>query len=279
MADFPLYDGSVFEAIGVDTSDSKGVTLTSGASAHTKGSWVELTSSAPEGITSFMVMLYNTNEGTGSSRISIDIGLGTAPEVVLVPDLRSNIRVQHTVTQFMIPMAIPGGVRVAARSQSGTAGSITCDVALCVFRGGFLSSPALTQATHYGFTTASTTGTQMDPGATINTKGAASEITAATTNQIRSMMLMIGNGTQSNPPTRPSCTTGYLLDIGVGSTPDYIINNLPFSVMTATDGVHPNPIGPFDCCIPSGTRIVARAQSNDNTATIRTFDLSILGFN
>lgn len=277
MADFPLYDGAIFEAIGVSAGDSKATTLTSGA-ANTKGSWVELTSSAPEGVTSFFVMLYNTQESSGSSRIYVDIGIGAAAsEVVLVPNLRSLTRVQNCAICFPVPLPLPGGVRVAARMQSGTAGTITADVALGVFRGHFLSSSPLTEATHYGLTTASTSGTQVDPGASANTKGAAAELTSSTTNQIRSILIMLGNGTQSNPPTRSD--DGYLIDIGVGATPDYIISNLPVSTMSIDDCVHPRVIGPFDCCIPVGTRIVARAQSSENADPPRTFDISILGFN
>lgn len=280
MADFPVYDGSVFQAIGVSTSTSKGTTLTSGVSGHTKGSWVELSSSAPEGITSFVVQLYNTQESSSASRVSVDIGIGSAgSEVVLVPDLRTLMRTMTTAGTFYIPMAIPGGVRVAARLQAGTGGSRTCDVAIGVFRGGFLSSPPLTQATHYGFVSAGTVGTEVDPGAAANTKGAASEITASCTNPIRSMILCIGNTSDANynPPTR--LDDGYLLDIGVGATPDYIITNYPLTTCTPIDCLSPWVVGPFDCCIPAGTRIVARAQSSENADPPRKFDLSILGFN
>lgn len=279
MADFPLYDGAVFESIGVDSSDSKGTTLTSNASAHTKGSWVQLTSSAPDGITSFVVQLYNVQE-TLAARISVDIGIGAASsEVVLVPDIRTLMRALTSNATFVIPMVIPGGVRVAARCQTGSAGGKTCDVAIGAFKGSFLASSPLTQATHYGFNSAGTVGVEIDPGATANTKGAAVEVTSSTTNPIRSMMIMLGNTSDSNynPPTRGDA--GYLLDIGVGASPYYIISNYPVTVNTPIDVLSPWVIGPFDCYIPAGTRIVARAQSSENADPPRKFDLSILGFN
>ena len=276
MADFPLYDGSVFEAIGVDLTDSKGTLLTAGGTAHTKGSWVQLSASAPEGITGFFVQFYNPDYASADSRISVDIGIGS-PETVIVPDLRHLTRVGFGGNTYFIPLHIPGGVSVSARMQAGTGISRTMDVALGVYRGCFLSSSPMTQATHYGFNSASTTGTAVDPGAAANTKGAAAEITASCTNPIRSMMILIGNGTVGNPPTRYS-TSGYLVDIGIGATPDYILTNIPLVARGIDDCIWPAVIGPFDCCIPAGTRIVARAQSNE-TGSERAFDLSIIGFN
>jgi hypothetical protein len=70
------------------------------------------------------------------------------------------------------------------------------------------------------------------------------------------------------------------LDIGIGSAPEtYIIANMPFVTRSTDDIPTPIAIGPFDCCIPSGTRIVARAQSEENTVNYREFDISLLGFN
>jgi hypothetical protein len=208
-----------------------------------------------------------------------DLGIGAAgSEVVLVPDMRQFTRTDCGGLRFYVPMAIPGGVRVAARMQAGAA-TQTCDVSLGVFRGGLLSSPPLTKATHYGITAASTSGTEIDPGAAANTKGTAVQLTASCS-QIRSMIINLGQGvTAASTYTRDNVS--FLLDVGVGGagSESYIISNMPFVSRSISDLPEPMVIGPFDCCIPEGSRIAVRAQSESNATNYRQFDVSILGFN
>ena len=99
-----------------------GLTITSGASAHTLGAWVELTPGLPwpaDAIDVSMHTAANDDPWTGL----VDIGIGAAgSETVIVPELLFgawSFRQNHGIAS--IGGRIPAGVRVAARWRSSLA--------------------------------------------------------------------------------------------------------------------------------------------------------------
>jgi hypothetical protein len=91
-----------------------------GASANTKGSWVQFVSSTPFDVKGIVLSLGSATGILTTARWSWDIGIGASgSEVVRVPDLGAAL--QSTTEQYeyagglFIPIDIPAGVRVAIR--------------------------------------------------------------------------------------------------------------------------------------------------------------------
>jgi hypothetical protein len=108
--------------IGTDTASSRGTVVTTAASANGKGSWAQLTASAPHSVRHLMVMAARMN-----SNFCIDIGVGAAAsEVVVLANLLAN---PNGPVVPIYPVAIPAGTRIAARA-SATVANQTLDVGL-----------------------------------------------------------------------------------------------------------------------------------------------------
>ena len=113
--------------VGANTSTSSGVVSTWGGSTHTKGSWVELTSAAPERLSGLQVCL-DLNGTTTSANASalVDIGIGAAgSETVVVSNLFYVTTTSETADSFggglaYVPVEVPAGERLAVRHQASS---------------------------------------------------------------------------------------------------------------------------------------------------------------
>lgn len=128
--------GTSSQASLIGESSQKGTAIDPGGTANTKGSWTELTSSAPHDIDYMLVLIaWNANSAISPAlNFLVDIGTGAAAsETVLV----ENIPKYHDVfemrkTVYPIYAPISSGTRIAARAQcSGTdATDRICDVSI-----------------------------------------------------------------------------------------------------------------------------------------------------
>lgn len=113
--------------LGADTATTAGVTVTSNASAHTKGAWAEISSSSPRDFRGFWVSTMDTaSPPIGNMFMLIDIGIGAAgSEIVIIPDLFYRyINTSGFGFSFRyFPVPIKAGTRIAARMQAETAGA------------------------------------------------------------------------------------------------------------------------------------------------------------
>ena len=126
----------------------------------------------------------------------------------------------------------------------------------------------------YGADPATTIGASIDPGAVAHTKGAYTQLTAATTSTIKWLGISISN----KKNTAHAATTTWLMDIAVGGagTEGVVIPDLSFISMSTNQGFHPSYYSlPVD--IPTGSRIAVRAQCDITDATDRTFDVILYG--
>jgi len=270
MADFPLHYGGRIETLGANTSASLGTAVTSGA-ANTKGSWAELSASIPNDVIGFWLCFQYPE----TWRYMVDVGVGSGPST-LISNIYWHIRPNSVSTHMWIPLALPAGEALSLRCQSGGASRVIYATVLAQ-RSGFCAARPLALSDTYGCTTATTVGVSVDPGGTINTKGSWTEITSSTTNELRAITLMVGNGSDSTTPTISNMA--WLCDIGVGSAGNEvaIVGNLPLFAGDVVDVNHQAAVGPFDVAIPAGTRISARLQCNVNDG-YRSQRLAILGF-
>ncbi len=123
-AGFSNISCSKVDTYGADTSDSGGTSIDPGASANTKGAWVEITSGCLRPILGLSIAIGNQlNTARTTGAWLLDIGVGAAgSETVIIPDLGliasgTSDRVSPYVFPF-IPLSIPVGTRISARAQS-----------------------------------------------------------------------------------------------------------------------------------------------------------------
>lgn len=109
------------ENFGADTTDTGGVSVDPGGTAHTKGAWSQLVASTPFNVHWATLCLGNQlNSARSLADWLVDIGVGGAgSEGVIVPNLpiasEASQQVRPTFTTF--PVAIPAGSRVVVRAQ------------------------------------------------------------------------------------------------------------------------------------------------------------------
>lgn len=110
-------------AYGADTTDSGGTVVDPGGTAHTKGSWVQLTAATECAHKQLALALGNrANTAASSSSFLFDIGVGPAgSEQLVLADYRVCTWVNETVSppwSPFLPVDIPAGSRLAVRCQS-----------------------------------------------------------------------------------------------------------------------------------------------------------------
>lgn len=248
--------------------------LTAGTPAHTKGAYATLIASTPfdaEGI------FFNPGGGGANLKLLLDLAIGAAgSEQVIVPDILWHTGASDTggSAWIYIPIAIPAGTRLAARCQSQTAGA-QVTAGIYVVGAGWLQGAPLGVVDAYGVDAAATNGTRIDPGATANTKGAYTQIVASTTRHYRYLLVGIGYRLATL-----AADQNWLLDVAIGAAAaeQVIIPDLFWRGTAVTDSFPgPQVYGPFPVDIPAGTRLAARAQSSNNTAGQREFDVALYG--
>lgn len=257
---------------GAATSTSTTPVVTGGASANTKGSWIEYEDSTTIDADGFFVNFV----GIGS-RVAflVDIGIGAiSSESVLVPDLmiQAGVGGIHG-SEIYIPIGIPAGTRVSIRAQS-PGGANTFQSQIIFVASEMARAMKCSRATMYGTTSTSISDCSPDPNNTANTKGAYDEIVASTTNPIKSWLLFIrALGTDI------ATSQYHLWDIatGAGGSESIILGDVHCHLSNSQDMFYPAVRGPFWYPIPAGTRLSARCQSSAASQAPVSY-VAILGF-
>lgn len=266
---------AVFETAGAVTASSRGTAVI--ADANAKGSWTELIASTS--ITTKLLYVF-FRASTDPAPYVIDIGTGAAAsEVVVISNLLIDTagpagsgQEAGCLGPFRIDIA--SGTRIAARAETNAvvAGdeTIFIEVLLCDSE-----IPLLTSPTHasYGVTVGSTPkGNTVDPGGTAHTKGAYTELVAASAASIEHLMLKFGS-----KENLAAANADFLVDIATGApgSEAVIVANLHLFIGAITDRPDPQSIvipgNPF-----AGVRIAARAQCSIIDATDRLISVSAL---
>ncbi len=267
---FPM-GSSRLATLGALSASSIGTAVAAHASANTKGAWVEFSASTPFAAAGFYLLW--SLPGTASSRL-VDVGIGAAgSEVVVLSNLIVAGGAGFQREAIFIPLEIPSGARLAVRQQSSTGGQ-NSELVIVLVAKSFHGPGGFHRAVTYGANPGDSGGVQVDPGGTINAKGAYSEIAGATTGPTHGMLFL--TGTQGNA----LMTSGaWLCDIAIGAagSEKIVVADLFLLVDSGPDFMVPGAIF-FPVTIPEGSRIAVRAQSNFNDATDRVFDTVIIAF-
>ena len=256
-------------------ASSDGIVIVPSATAHTKGSYTDLiaaTAFSAQGIS--VTMLAN---GTASNEHWLfDIAVGeAASEQIIIADLRMIRAASNFGPTIYLPVTVPVGVRLSARCQtSATTSNGSNGIVTQLGQSTLFGQFGMQRCVTYGADAATTIGTSIDPGAVAHTKGAYTQLTAATTSLIRWLGVSISNKRN----TAHAATTTWLADIAIGAaaSEQVIIPDLSFIAMGTNQGFHPSYYSlPID--IPLGSRIAVRAQCDITDATDRLFDVILYG--
>jgi hypothetical protein len=268
VPDFNFIQSGVSRTYGANVGSSAGTGVNSDSTANTKGSWGEVAAATAFDAAWIEVTLLNSAVLTN---ILVDIGVGgSGSEQIIIPDLALDGRGFESYT-YLFPTFIPRGSRIAARAQAST-GTETVEVVVALFSGTLLSGGCgPSQVAAYGDTTGSL-GTNVDPGATFDTKGPWVEITAATSRAHNWLVVggRFGDGAIAN--------TRWFVDLAIGGSgsEQIIVADLFVSASAAGDFAH-NATRGFPIYVPAGSRIAARASSYSNTDGDRDVWLKVYG--
>lgn len=265
MPDFRVDHGP-----GYSETLNLGGTYNSGA-ANAKGSYGVAIASTTWDIDELLVTIGQPN-GVVSGLVDIAVG-ATGSEVVIAADILAGGDAR-AASSFTIPVPIPAGSQISARSQDST-GALAWQIRMTGIRRSLWTPPAAGRIVTYGAITATSKGTQIDPGAVANTYGAWTQITASTSEDLAALQVRLG-GQANSAPT--ASALGFYLDVAVGGAGSEVpfIVGLPFGSMT-TGWYAPQWNQWLPAGIPAGSRLAIRARSNVTDATDRLFGVALYG--
>lgn len=271
----PLYQPYSASTEGEVTASSQGTALTLNGVANTKaGTWTQIVASSPQDADGFLLTLQVGDVGIGD--FLVDVGLGAASSEVTIV---SNILFHHgnadgPPAQAYFPIPIPSGSRIAMRMQSTDTSGVGVRAIITLINGGLAAKMRARFATTYGADTSDSGGTAVDAGGSTNTKpGTFTQLTAATTADIDSIVLSV-----SNRNNAANTAQNILLDLAIGgSGSETVILPDIYIRAQALEELHPK-LSWIPVTIKSGQRVSCRIQSSSNDATDRIIDVSFIGF-
>lgn len=269
MPDLWYPSGGAILDHGVSTAASGGVTVTGSGTLNAKGSWSQIIASMSAPAASILVSLQNLS----TARALVDIGIGGAgSEVVVIPDLFiSGKSTQQIIKTFTFPLRVRAGSRIAARLQ-GNIASAQVRVSVHAVAPTLDSALGLSRVEACGVVTASTRGTNVDPGAVAHTKGSWVQMLAASAVAYKHCVITAGFSSDTT-----ASNADYLIDIGAGSAgnEDVVFPNLPMHISADYDDCWETFSLPV--AIAAGRRIAVRVQSSLTASPDRVIDLAMYG--
>jgi hypothetical protein len=256
-----VWDGSAWVNAGVPwwglqikEADSNFATVTCDTTAHVKGPWTQIISSTAAASDVLGVLFLSIGANGQNTATLVDIGVGASgSEVAVIENLAvGGASSTFNALQYSIPLAIPQGTRIAARTQSVVTGGKTALVAVSPFSTNNFSKAPST-VTVIGTNTATSEGV---PSLSNNTW---TEITASSPAKFQAVILVPSL-------TATVATTGTsIIELGVGSAGnEVLINTVTYRISSSellgrfyASDFFAIAAGPF----PSGTRFSARASA------------------
>jgi hypothetical protein len=235
------------------------VVVSSPGAANTKGSYSQIVAAAPFDVGGLLLQgQINTN-----SRQFMDIALGlAAAEVVVVPNvpmMNQGGSGAHSIMQKFIPLFVPKGTRIAVRQQ-GSGGSPYLHLKVQLLHlGGFANIEPPTRWEDWGSVLASTDVTRPTGGAA-HTKGAYSQLVAATALPTRWVILSVGLGTVDD----------IAMDVAIGGLGSEVVV-IP-NMYCTNEVIIPYLLLPWT--IPKGSRLAARVAAAGGASSM---GIQILG--
>lgn len=260
MGDFPTQYGA-----GLSFHAGQNSSIAS-ATPHVKGAWGTQMTSTPYDCNGLIVGF----SGNNSINLLGDIAVGAAAsEVIIVPNMMCSGLAHQS--HIYVPIFIPAGSRIAGRVQAST-GSTSGYFALTGVTSPLWGAPVGGKIVDLATVAASSRGTLLDGGPTINTYPATfTTVVASTTERISALCLSIAC---SNNATPALAFAKVQIGIGAASSEVALIEVGTLSAGNICSSCHPFW---FPADIPSGSRISARVAIGTTDATDRIIQLGLHG--
>ena len=257
MGDWTLRgDGLRSSRGGIVEGSSSVATLTAPSVNNTKSAYTQLIGSLSFDATGIFVMFFASTSGRS---YLVDVALGAAgSEQILLNNLFVARSSQNELHHFFFPVRVPANSRIAARYQASVATAVV-GMGIVALAHGWLPSSPFGRVQTLGADTSDSGGTQVVPGAS-NTKGNYAQLTASTSQPIRSMIISI----QNSAGDFTFGNTFNTIDVAVGAAgaERIILPDLFVWGDSVLDCFSPLIIGPLPVQIPAASRVAMRAQSN-----------------
>lgn len=245
--------------------------VTDGGANNTYGSWS--TQIASLGFSCQGLLLswgLTVNNQSSFVDVGVDTSGGTSYQVIADQIFTSGHSTRLN-DWFYIPVGVPAGSRIAIRNKTTSAG-IDIRGALHPYYAGPWGRPSGSRVVSIGGNPSTTRGVQVDAGGTSNTYGSWTATGTTAPKDLCAICFKVGGGTNTVPTN-----TSFEVDLGLGATPDPIIQGFRFASGGTGDNYGPVPTFWMPCQIPAGTDIRMRAKSGTNDATDRLFDVVFYG--
>lgn len=260
-------------------SSAPGTSVTTGASASTKGTPVQLIASTA--FDSYLMLITADNYGASAttSRGCLDILVGAATEEVLIANLLmgfcGNAAGGNGPKTWLFPLYVPAGTRIAAQ-VAGDRTSTAMRVGIQLYGGdGYPPFRVGQRVVTYGIGTVPA-GVSVTPGAS-GVEGSWTEITASTTENHFCIV------PSAQPPTGDTTLTAstVFMDIGVGAATEEIVagggmeSSYIFNLDATERVCGPANYIPTFADIPSGQRLTARLSRNSAADTVANWECAL----
>jgi hypothetical protein len=272
-----------------DTSNSAGVVVTSNVTANLKGSWSQL--AVAEFDANLVYLQFDAL--TNTRRFLLDVGIGpVGSEQVVVENIHfASGASTPTCYGITLPLRVRAGDRLSARCQCST-GANTCDVTGMLFSRAWPDAypfqALLGKFETWGRDLNNSGGTNLDPGAVANTKGAWTTLISPSgasggpvLDDWKALYVMV-----SNQGNTVMTNAHNLIDVGYGSDGDpsdthpvnkIVVPDLKLRAAATGDCWWPVIQGPYPAYVPAGSRLVVRMSSDITDATDRKCDIVVMG--
>ena len=270
-----LCNGVSYGVLTTNGNYAIGTVVAPSATAATKGSWVSLGTLSADAV-ALRVMVSIAGEGATGGNGAFDIGIGTSgSQVVLVANLVCPVKSGNNtqaVVQFLLPLSLPSGTQIWARSAYSAASATGIYVASFSAFDGEYTAEGIAGIDTLGFTAGTLVGTSFATTGT-GAKGTYSQIIATTTRDYSQLLVCLDQGTGG-------LTSAQLLtfDIAIGASGSekVIVPDVSFYLNSNYGGGGATSAGPFPVEIPSGSRIAVRGAQDSAIAAI-TYGATIYG--
>jgi len=258
---------------GKDTAASVGTIITCGVS-HAKGSYVEVEGGLAFDARNIVIDVYPASGFSaavlGFVDIAVDPAGGTAYAVVVENLLILGGTSSLSRMRWEFPLKIAASSSIAIRGSNSSAAALTFSAGLTLSSEGSL--PTLSKVTTIGATLATSSGIAVDPGATINTKGAYVEFIASTAEEYHGILV---GARQANAT---ATAAGFLLDVATGAGGSEVVKipNLFYSSNAGSDQIEQASSQWIPNTFPVASRLACAAQCSINDATDRLLDHVVL---
>lgn len=270
MSNWPFLGGFTELLTTSRAGSSLSAAFTSGAN-DAKASWTQLNASLTRDYTGFILQLGQMGQANVTYLVDVAIG-GAGTEKVIVENIYLSAGgTSYMGEDFLIPVALPKGGRLAIRGQTSNGSNVTSSAQIHGITAAWPDMPGFSKMEALGADTANSKGTTIDPGGTANTKGAWTQISASTTDDIAGLLLNFG-------PDGVHAAGRLLIDVAIGasSSEQVILEDYVVTESGSVSRTFMNSAS-FPAEIPAGTRVSMRAQSDITTTPGRELDVVLQG--